>query len=218
MTKEIIMKTIALYTPVYGVDHPCGRSTSILIDRQTQRVKHLVVKEVSAPNIERLVPIEAVAKTSSDRIQLNCSQDEFKRMDPFVVIQNHAEMVPDYENAGDMGLLWPYVPEKQIWIETGWHQIPPGEIALYQGARVQATNGPVGIVTGLKVEPASMRVKQLVIEPSLPWDHRQIAVPIQQIEQAEENVVYLKLDKRGLDALAGCQTNQNMRRSRHVAA
>lgn len=212
------MKTIPLYAPVYCSDQTCGRTTSILIDRQTQRVTHLVVQEVSASPVERLVPIAAVAKTSPDSVRLRCSGDEFKRMEPFVQIQYRAERVPDLEFATNQAWTWPYVPLRRVWIETRSKQIPCGDVALQHGVRVQASDGPVGIVTGLKVEPASKRVKQLVIEPSLPWDHRQIVVPVTQIEQAEENVVFLKLDKRSLDILASRQTNQNLRRSRSVAA
>ncbi len=199
-------------------DHPCGRTTSILIERQTQRVTHLVVKEVSASHVERLVPIEAVAKTSPDGVRLRCSRDEFRRMDPFVEIDSRPEMIPDYENAAGVAWMIPYVPLRRVWIETRSKQIPCGDVALQHGVRVQASDGPVGIVTALKVEPASKRVKQLVIEPSLPWDHRQIVVPVSQIEQAQENVVYLKVDKHSLSTLGRRQSNESHGDSRSVPA
>lgn len=211
------MKTIPLYAPVYCFDQPGGRTTCILINLQTRRVTHLVVKEASAPDVERLVPIEMVAKTSADYIRLRCSRDELKRMDPFVETVYWAETVPDYTNATGVGWMLPYVPLRRVWIETKSQQVPCGELALQQGARVDASDGPVGIVAGLKVEPSSKRVRQLIIEPSLPWDHRKIAVPVTQIGQAKENVVFLKLDKRSLDTLASRQTNQNLRRSTDVA-
>ena len=192
------MKTIPLYAPVYGVDHPCGRTTSILINRQTQRVTHLVVKEVPASRVERLVPIEAVKKTSPAAVHLRCSRDEFSRMEPFVEIDSRTEMIPDYENAAGVAWMTPYVPLRQVRIETRSKKIPCGDVALQHGVRVQASDGSMGIVTGLRVEPASKRVKRLVVEPSLPLAHEQIVVPITLIERAEENIIFLRLDKHSL--------------------
>ncbi len=210
------MKNISFNAPVYASDQLCGHTTYILVNPQTQRVTHLVVKEGPLSHTERLVPIEAVAKTTPDRIQVRCSLDAFKRMDPFVAIERHVEMVPDYEEFKYTYQVLTHVPEKRVWIETGWHQIPTGELAVRQGARVQATDGPVGTVAGLRIEPTSKRIKQLLIEQGLPWDRRQIAVPIQEIGQAEENFVYLKLDKHGLDALTASRTQPAQRPNWHV--
>ncbi len=210
------MKNIPLNAPVYSSDQQCGHTTYLIVDPQTQRVTHLVVKEGAAPHIEHLVPIEAVAKTSPDRIQLRCSPDGFKLMDRFVEIGYQEEMVPDYEQFKYTYAVWPYVPQQQIRMETSTKQVPLGELAVHQGARVQATDGPVGWVAGLAVEPTSRRIKRLVIEQGVPWDRRQIAVPIGQIEHVEENVVYLKLDKHSLDTLTGSRTSQELTRNWHV--
>jgi hypothetical protein len=214
---ETNMKNIPLNAPVYSSDQQCGHITYLVINPQTQRVTHLVVKEGAEPHVERMVPIEAAAKTSPDRIQLRCSRDEFKLMDRFVEIGHHEEMVPDYEQFKYTYKVWPYVPQQQIRMETRTKQVPLGELALHQRALVQATDGPVGWVAGLGIEPTSRRIKRLVIEQGVPWDRRQIAVPIGQIEQAEENVVYLKLDKHSLDALASNRTSQDLTRNWHVA-
>jgi sporulation protein YlmC with PRC-barrel domain len=211
------MKKIALEANVYCSDQWCGLVTEILVNPQTQRVSHLVVKEGVVPHIERLVPIDAVSKTSPERIQLRCSPDEFKHLDPFVQIEHHSELIPDYENAAYLNGMWTYVPEKRVWVETGWKQIPSGELALQQGALVQATDGPVGKVTGLGVEPTTRRIKSLVIEQGLPWDRRHIAVPVANVERADEKVVYLKLDKHSVDALASDRTTQNLKRNRPLA-
>jgi uncharacterized protein YrrD len=210
------MKNISFNAPVYSSDQLCGYTTYILVNPQTQRVTRLVVKEGPLSHTERLVPIEAVAKTSPDRIQLRCTYDEFRLMEPFIAIERHVETVPDYEEFKYTYEVMYNVPEKQVWMETKLKQVPLGELAVHQGARVQATDGLVGCVTGLRIEPTSRRIKQLLIEQGLPWDRRQMVVPIQQIAQGEENVVYLKLDKHSLDALTSGRPNQNLGRNPHI--
>ncbi len=210
------MKTIALDANVYCSDEWCGLVTHILVNPQTRRVTHLVVKESGPAPVERLVPIDAVLTMSPERIQLRCSPDEFKLLDPFVQIEHHSEMVPDYENAAQVGWMLPYIPQKRVWIETRWKQIPPDELSLHRGVPVQANDGSAGTVAGLKVEPASGHIQQLLVRQGLPWNHRQVAVPISHVEHAEENIVYLKLDKDELAALPEIQTNHSMRRNEHL--
>ncbi len=211
------MKNIPLNAPVYCRNQRCGQMTFIIINPQTKRVTHLVVKDAAASYLERLVPIEAIAETLLDRIQLRCSQDAFKRMDPFIAIERHAEMVPDYDDFKFTCQYWYPVPQKRIWVETEWKQIPLGEIAVPQATRIQATDGFLGTMAGLRIEPTSRQISHLLMNRGLPWNRRQIAVPIQQIDQVNDNIVYLRIDKHTVDELADARIHQKLSRKKHLA-
>ena len=65
---------IPLNAQVECTDGVCGRSAYVLINPVIDQVTHLVVKEDSSPNTEYIVPVEVVAETVADTIQLLCSK------------------------------------------------------------------------------------------------------------------------------------------------
>ena len=63
---------IPINAKVFCDEEVCGRSTFIVLDPVKEEVTHFVVEETTLPNIERLVPIELIEKSSHLRIFL-CS-------------------------------------------------------------------------------------------------------------------------------------------------
>jgi hypothetical protein len=54
------------------------------MDPLSDKVTNLVVREITFPNTEYIVPVEAVSETIADTIQLRCSKAELEKMRPFV--------------------------------------------------------------------------------------------------------------------------------------
>jgi hypothetical protein len=51
------------------------------------------------------------------------------------------------------------------------------------------------------VAPADERVTHLVLREGNLWGQKDVTIPVSQIERIEANTVYLKLDKRNIEAL-----------------
>jgi sporulation protein YlmC with PRC-barrel domain len=81
--------------------------------------------------------------------------------------------------------------------------IPPGEVAVRRGARVEATDGHVGHLDEFLVDPATERVTHLVLREGHLWGQRDVTIPVSEIDRLEENTVHLKLDKEKIEGLAG---------------
>jgi hypothetical protein len=190
---------IPINADVYCNDHRCGLSTYIIVNPITKKVTHLVVKEKAFPHIERLVSIELVLETSPRKIQLCCSRNQLEEMESFIETEFIRTEIPEY--VGDQFMIWPYTIPKTEMISVEHERIPPGELAVRRGARVEATDGHAGRVDEFLVNPGDDHITHLVLREGHLWGQKDVTIPVSQIDHIEEGAVYLKLDKHSVEAL-----------------
>ncbi len=190
-------------TDVYCLDGIAGLSTYVIVNPMDNQVTNLVVKSLRPPSPEYLVPVDAVEETTPHRIKLKCTRNELEKMEPFEYEEYVCTGVPT-------NLVWPYViPNSPIRDEVGVyvpvkHQnVPPGEMefSVWRGARVEATDGYVGQVDELLINEITMKVSQIVLVERHIFEHREITIPVSQIDHVDENTIYLKLDRQSVEAL-----------------
>lgn len=189
---------LPLNAKVYCVDGLCGQSKELVLDRKTEEVTHLVVKGNHLPHTELLVPVELVAETTPRLIRLRCTKDKLAELEPFLKAEVIEEKIPHY--LPDPYLIPIEVPETK-WVTVKREAIPPGEVAVRQGAHVKATDGHVGWLDELLVDPVTEQVTHLVLRKGHLWGQRDVTIPVSEIDRLEENTVYLKLDKGQVGAL-----------------
>jgi sporulation protein YlmC with PRC-barrel domain len=176
-----------------------GRSTCLIINPRTEQVTHLVVEETQFPHSQRLVPIDQVVEATPHVIQLRCTSRELEGMESFVETEFVETPIPDY--MGGSYMAWPYVLPEPMAMPIEHEQIPPGELAIRRGARVEATDGHVGRVDEFLVDPANGHITHLVLREGHLWGQKDVTIPVSQIDRIEEDTVYLKLDRRSIGAL-----------------
>lgn len=199
------MIDISINAKVYCSDGIAGVSTYVIANPINQQMTHLVVKSSLPPFQETLVPMDQVANTTPDQIALKCSLDDLNQMEPFV----YGEYLRTKEPGNSVYLYWPYMaaetqwrnPEMETFVLVEHRNIPQGELALKRGARVEATDGYVGLVDELLVNSNNMQVTHLVLLERHLLDKREITIPVSQIERVFEDTIYLKLDRQGIEAL-----------------
>jgi hypothetical protein len=82
------------------------------------------------------------------------------------------------------------------------HKRPPkGQPTIKRGSRVEATDGHVGKVDDLLVDPLGEHTPHLVLREGHLWGEKDVTIPVSEIDHIEENTVYLKLDKCSIEAL-----------------
>ncbi len=190
-----------LNVSVHCSDGLCGRSTHIILNPVTEQVSHIVVKASKSPNIERLISIKLIANTAAEVILLNCTKEEFAKLEAFNEPEFLYANVPQHASDPNLTMLWPYVvPVKRI-IDDKIRRIPPGELAVRRGTRVRATDGFVGTVDELLVGPMSGNITHLVLRESHLWQDRDITIPLSYIERIEEKVVYLNINKETIASM-----------------
>jgi sporulation protein YlmC with PRC-barrel domain len=186
---------------VHCTDGRCGRSTHIVLNPATDQITHLVVQGRRPSSVERLVPVMLVARTAAEVILLDCTREEFARLEPF----NQTEFVygdlPHHATDPSLTMLWPYaIPAKRI-VDEKIRPIPPGELAVRRGARVHAADGRVGRVDEFLVDPDSGGITHLCLRATQLRGDKLVCVPVSEIGQIKEKIVYLKMDKEAIASL-----------------
>jgi hypothetical protein len=189
---------LPLNAKVYCLDGLCGQSKELVMDRNTEEVTHLVLKRNHFSQDEILVPVELVVETTPHLIRLRCTKDKLAELEPFLKTEVVERTIPQY--VPDPYLMPIEVPEIK-WVTVKREAIPPGEVAVRRGARVEATDGHVGHLDEFLVDPATERVTHLVLREGHLWGQRDVTIPVSEIDRLEENTVHLKLDKRQIEAL-----------------
>jgi sporulation protein YlmC with PRC-barrel domain len=192
-----------LNVDVHCPDGRCGRSTHIIFNPTTEQVTHLVVMEQWPSRVERVVPVSWVAATTREVIVLKQDREQFSRLAPFQQTDFIYTDVPHYSSDPKLTALWPYVvPSKRI-VDEKTRRIPPGELAIRRGAKVQATDGSIGQVDEFMMDPETGNITHLVLRKSLLRKEKDVIIPVGQIDHTDEKTVYLKVDKKNIALMPG---------------
>jgi sporulation protein YlmC with PRC-barrel domain len=198
---------IPVNAEVHCADGRCGRSTYVILNPTTEQITHLVVKAVEPPHTEFLVPVSLVVRTAPDRIWLECTAQELAGMEPFVDTEYIQAQLPEAAQPPTsymqgQYLMWPYfVPDLEQYVPVERKHIPPHERAVHRGTQVVATDGHVGQVDEFLVDPAAGHITHLVLREGHLFGHRDVSIPVSEIERIDGDTVHLKLDKHAVGAL-----------------
>ncbi len=194
---------LPLDAEVHCVDGPCGRSSTVIVDPATEKVVYIAVRDTSRAHAEYLVPVDLVTSTTTDSIQLSCTCDELVKMEPFIETEYVEVWTPYY--ADELG--YSYTGPEMMEVE---HQlVPSGTLAVSQGMVVEATDGYVGTVDDLIVDPTSRRVTHFVLSQGHLWGDVDVTLSLSQVDRVEKSTVFLKLDKESIELMPAVQARRH---------
>ena len=166
------------------------------------------MREDSSPNTEYIVPVEVVSATIVDTIQLACSKAEVEKMNPFIQTEFIQEKVLDYAGYrggmhGTGSYYMPYVTSDEIsvLVSAEHQQIPPGELAVHRGTRVEAKDGYVGKVDEFIVNPKNGCITYLVMREGHAWGKKDVIIPLSAMDKTLDGTMFLKLNKHEIESL-----------------
>lgn len=200
------MRHIPIDACVECSDGKVGRSLAVIINPTTRQLTNVVVEDqTSSEAMPRLVPIDKLAEVAAGRIKLNCRRADLAHCEPFVERRFlHAE-VPDYRGTqSQMSTVYAYpyvVPHTQVNLQIDTHMVPAGELAIHRGFRVRASDGEIGHVSELLVDPDSQGVSHLVVRGRHFLGRHDLTLPLSAIERVERETVWLKLDRHTVAGL-----------------
>jgi len=191
-----------LNAKVECTDGSCGESVTVIVNPTTEKITYLVVNQKNFPRpIPRLVSVDMVEETSSRLIKLTCTAAELAEMEEFVETQFiETQRVEGHPVSPSYSL--PYVmPAETLATPLEVERIPPGDLAVRRGTTVEATDGYIGTVGELVVDPETEHVTHIVLQEGHPWEKKEIALPLSTIDFVQATTVYLKLDKAEVEQL-----------------
>jgi sporulation protein YlmC with PRC-barrel domain len=186
-------------TLVIGNDISCtdgfrGEVRGVVVDPVARTVTHLVVEPTGRSGLARLVPLAMVDVTKAE-IGLRCTEAEFKDLAP--AEETLAEFVPGYDapvqllapgwqDAGGLvaeGGTIPRIPEKET-IPI----IPPGEVEERRGDHVHATDGEIGQLRALRIDPSNGGVTQVLLREGHLWGRKDVAIPFELVTGFDDGI------------------------------
>jgi sporulation protein YlmC with PRC-barrel domain len=198
--KEINME-IPMNAEVQCSDGLCGHTTCIVVNPITQKITHVVVKEKQPSHTERMVPESYILDTTPESIQLRCKLTELSMFDEFVVFRFVQADMPTHFPLGDETVYWPYSVPDEMALVLPEERIPPGELAIQRGARVEASDGHIGKVDEFLIDPTDGKVTHLILREGHLWDQKDVTIPVSEIEKISNEAVYIKLNKQAIARL-----------------
>ena len=187
-------------------DGVCGEVTRVVIDPVARAVTHLVVKPKHRHDCGRLVPLDIVDAATGE-IRLRCTLAEFEKLDPAEetrFLPSYPEQYPGYDP--DRVLIMPYysmgIAEAYSRPMTvTYNAVPLGEVEVRRGEHVHATDGHIGKVQGLVIDPKSHHVTHVLLQEGHLWGRKEVAIPISAVIDADADGIRLNLTKQQVQDL-----------------
>jgi sporulation protein YlmC with PRC-barrel domain len=191
-------------------DGVCGEVTRVVVDPVARAVTHLVVEPKGRQGLGRLVPLDLVDAAGA-QVRLRCTRAEFEQLDS----AEETQFVPGtrgYEAYGpEQVVSWPWlslggaasVPGETVSgvSETvTFDTVPLGEVAVRRGEHVHASDGEIGQVEGLVIDPRNRHVTHVLLQEGHLWGHKEVAIPISAVANVEDGI-RLNITKREVEDL-----------------
>ena len=198
-------------------DGVCGKVSRVVVDPVGRVVTHLVVEPRHWPGPDRLVPINLVDAATPKEVRLRCTRAEFDQLrfpeDSDFAPRTSLEQYSAY--SAEQKLMWPYyspiggegMPQTGEDEPTGTYgSLPPGEVGVRRNKRVYATDGEIGRVEGLVIDPCNHHVSHVLLQEGHLFSRKEVAVPIGAVTGVEDGV-RLNITKQQVENLPAMNTD-----------
>ncbi len=169
-----------------------GEVTCVVVDPLARAVTHLVVEPKHRHGAARLVPLDLVDATTGE-IRIHCSLAEFENLAPAEETRflPGTPEYPDYDP--EQVLIMPYYNIGMAEAYSGpmtvtYDAIPLDEVEVRRGDHVHATDGHIGRVQGLVVDPKSHHVTHVLLQEGHLWGRKEVAIPIGAVTGIDEGI------------------------------
>jgi hypothetical protein len=198
-------------TEVTCSDGTCGELSRVVVDPVARVLTHLVVEPKHRRGPGRLVPIDLV-DAAAEKIKLRCTSAEFDALEDAEETRFLADVTGQMGYGAGETYSWPYyglgggaemgmgglgiggglAGAPQFTISD---RVPKGEVEVSRGEPVHATDGSIGRVQGLVIDPEDHHVTHVLLEEGHLWGKKAITIPIGAVEDVSADGVRLGLTK-----------------------
>jgi sporulation protein YlmC with PRC-barrel domain len=191
-------------TEVVCSDGACGELRRVVIDPVARAITHLVVEPKHRKGCGHLVPIGLVTAADETEIRLQSDLHEFHLLEDaeeseyisgasgeWNYEQNEMLSLPYAAGLGAAGIgsmgtgLGKTGSGPHAFIED---KVPVGEVDIRRGDSVHATDGEIGHVAGLVIDPADHHVTHVLLDEGHLWGAKRVAIPIGAVTKVDFGV------------------------------
>jgi sporulation protein YlmC with PRC-barrel domain len=188
---------VTIGAEVRCTDGLCGKVTRVVVDPIARAVTDLVVEPTHRAGLARLVPLALVEATADD-VLLRCTIAEFEKL----VSAEETHFLPGTVGYGEYGeeqvLSWPYLSlgapgligadVQGVSRTVTYDTIPPGQVEVRRGEPVHATDGEIGHVHGLVIDPSNHHVSHVLLQEGHLWGRKEVTIPISAVTSVQDGI------------------------------
>jgi hypothetical protein len=160
-------------------DGVCGKVIRIVVDPIARAVTDIVVEPPHRQGLGRLVPLQLVSATAPE-VTLTCTLAEFDALP--LAEENRflpgAGLFPGYSPGAVLALPYYGLGAGNVTPPVTVDTLPLGEVGVRRGETVRATDGEIGSVQGLVIDPATRHVTHVLLQEGHLWGRKEVAIPI----------------------------------------
>jgi sporulation protein YlmC with PRC-barrel domain len=179
-------------------DGACGKVTCVVVDPIKRAVTHLVVEPHHRFDPGHLVPLDLVEHVddTTGEIRLRCTLADFDQLGPAEETHflpgtpgypgyepDQVLAMPYYGMGTGMGGAGAYVP-----MTVTYDAVPLDEVEVRRGEHVHATDGHIGKVQGLVIDPDSHQVTHVLLQEGHVWGRKEVAIPIGAVTGVDDGI------------------------------
>lgn len=183
-------------------DGSCGVLSRVVVDPIADAIAYLDVERKHRRHDGHLVPISLVASATAKEIRLKCSKAEFEALEP----AEETDYLPAVggRSGYPSGTVWmAYFTQASRGLaasgsnrapadrgpspgEVSIAKVPLGDVDVRRGEHVAATDGPIGQVKGLVIDPSDNHVTHILLDEGHLWGEKTVAIPISAVKRLGE--------------------------------
>lgn len=194
-------------------DGVCGELKRVVVDPVAKTLTHLVVEPKHGSGAGHLVPVDLV-DSAGQEILLRCSTAEFDALENAEETQFLPGASGQWAYRPEQMLSWPFYglgmgggmgmgamgigamgtdsmgmgnmnAGPQVITRD---RVPVGDVEVRRGEHVHATDGSIGRVQGLVVDPADHHVTHVLLDEGHLWGKKEVAIPIGAVTGVDDGV------------------------------
>ena len=189
-------------------DGACGQVSRIIVNPVTREVTHLAVDPKHRHGPGRLVPADLVDATTG-QIRLRCPLAEFQTLRPAQETEGRPDLDPTGHGHPDNA------PNKVNWVVVGGavimqprargepeapqqvtvDYVPEGAVEVHSELTVRATDGDIGQVQGVVVQPGGHQVTHVLLQEGHMRGRKEVAIPIGAVAKIGTLLIHLSLTR-----------------------
>jgi len=197
-------------------DGACGTVSRVVVDPIARAVTHLVVEPGHRQGLGRLVPLDLVDATAGE-IRLRCTLAEFDELDRAEETRFVPGTIGSEDYDPEQVMAWPYyglggpgVPGDVFAgtpVTVTYDTVPLDEVEVRCGEHVHATDGKIGRVEGLVIDPRSRHVTHVLLQEGHLWGRKEVAIPISAVTGLDDEGIRLSITKQDVQDLPPVDIN-----------
>jgi len=172
-------------------DGVCGKVTRVVVDPVARAVTHLVIEPKHRYDPGRLVPLDLI-DAATGQVRLRCTLADFEKLDPAEETR-FLTGTPGYPGYDPEQILsMPYyglgMGGADVPVAVTYDTVPLDEVEVRRGEHVHATDGHIGKVQGLVIDPDSHHVTHVLLQEGHLWGRKEVAIPIGAVTGVDDGI------------------------------